>query len=50
MVSKKGKVGKNYLKNSFYYFLYLVANSDEVNDKKSPRMMPNSNSNQSPMK
>jgi hypothetical protein len=50
MLSKQVKVGKNYLKNSFYYFLYLVASSLEWTDNKKTQKVISSNQSSSSSK
>ena len=50
ILSRRAKIGKNYLKNSFHYFLFLLANADEHDPKRTPRNHHhnnNSNSNNS---
>jgi hypothetical protein len=43
VLSKQVKVGKNYLKNSFYYFLFLVAHSEPPESKKQQKYVTSSN-------
>lgn len=43
VLSKQVKVGKNYLKNSFYYFLLLVAHCESPESKKLQKNVASSN-------